>query len=139
MEIEQKILPVVCLVMIDKKGSIFAAQRPPEKKLGRHWEFPGGKIEPGEGPESALRREIREELQLNVGSLETLPETCHTYDFADIRLIPYLYRCTNRPAVTLSEHIDFCWIEPPTLLIYNWAPADLPIVRYLINDGYLHE
>lgn len=136
---KQKYLQVVCLVMIDRQGFVFAARRPAGKKLELHWEFPGGKIESGEAPETALRREIREELRLEIGPLEPLPDTCHSYDFARIQLIPYLYRCHQRPAVTLSEHLEHCWIAPLSLLDFTWAPADLPIVNHLLAGGLSHE
>lgn len=132
-------LQVVCLVMIDEDGFIFAAQRPPGKKLHLHWEFPGGKIESGEHPEAALRREILEELSLTLGPLEKLRGTTHDYDFARIHLIPYLHRCKKRPAVKLSEHIDSCWIIPSDLPAFTWAPADIPLVKNLFVGPWPHE
>ncbi|MBN2808623.1 MAG: (deoxy)nucleoside triphosphate pyrophosphohydrolase [Deltaproteobacteria bacterium] len=136
---EKKTLHVVCLVMRDQEGFIFAAQRPPGKKLGLHWEFPGGKVEPGEHPESALRREISEELLWNVGELERLPDVEHEYDFGKVCLIPFLHYCKKRPNVTLTEHLDSRWVHHSALEDYTWAPADIPIIGYLLDFGCAYE
>lgn len=119
---------VTCLILSDPDGCVLATQRPNHKSLGGFWEFPGGKVEAGETPEDALRREIREELLLDLGPLEALTPVTHAYDFGAIRLLPFLARCAGRPSVHLVEHMDSRWIAPADFATIDWAPADLPIL-----------
>ncbi len=124
-------MTVVCLVLIDKQGAFLATQRPANKHLGLYWEFPGGKVEEGESPEDALRREIREELGVGIGELQPMPAVTHTYEFGTIRLLPFRATCTSRPRLTLTEHIDAKWINPSDGKSLQWAPADIPIIHEL--------
>jgi 8-oxo-dGTP diphosphatase len=121
-------LIVTCLILIGPDGRVFATRRPWHKSLGGFWEFPGGKVEVGESPEEALRREIREELHLELGALKALTPVEHEYDFGKIHLLPFLARCRERPAVHLVEHIDARWIAPADFATLEWAPADVPIL-----------
>ncbi len=125
---------VACLVLTDDAGRVFAARRPPDKRLGGLWEFPGGKIEPDENPEVALRRELLEELNLEVGPLVPMRATSHTYDFATIRLWPLLARCRSRPlSYILREHTEARWVHTSEAAQLAWAPADIPVLQQL-ND-----
>lgn len=124
-----KIIRVSCLVLMDRSKAIFAARRPEGKSLGGLWEFPGGKVETGEDPETALRREIDEELNLKIGDLTPLTPVTHAYDFATIELIPYLSHCKVHPTIQLIEHEESCWIPLETADSLPWAPADVPIVE----------
>ncbi len=81
---------VACLVLVDAENRYLATQRPTHKSLGGYWEFPGGKLEAGEGPEEALRRELLEELHLEVGPLDPLTPVDYAYEFGQIRLVPLL-------------------------------------------------
>lgn len=121
-------LIVTCLILVAPDGCVFATRRPLHKSLGGFWEFPGGKVEAGESPEEAIRREIREELHLELGLLEALTPVEHKYDFGRIRLLPFLARCRSRPAVHLVEHIDARWIATADFATLEWAPADVPIL-----------
>jgi 8-oxo-dGTP diphosphatase len=121
-------LTVTCLILIDPDGCVLATQRPLYKSLGGFWEFPGGKVEAGESAEEALRREIREELHLELGPLEAITPVEHDYDFGRIRLLPFLGRCAERPKLQLVEHIDARWIVPADFATLEWAPADVPIL-----------
>lgn len=136
---DSKQIHVVCLVMLDETGSFYATQRPADKALALHWEFPGGKVEVGESPEGALRREIEEELLWTVGDLECLPEINHAYDFGTIRLTPFLHKCVKRPNFSLTEHLDSRWMHFSDWDGYTWAPADIPIVEHLLNEVASHE
>ncbi len=113
-----------------------ATQRPAHKRLGLLWEFPGGKVEVGEDPEIALAREIKEELclALELEVILPLPEAIHSYDFGSIRLLPFLSHCDERPLFKLTEHIDSRWISPEEWECLHWAPADIPIIFYLLKQ-----
>ncbi|MEY4005494.1 MAG: hypothetical protein RLZZ221_1590, partial [Verrucomicrobiota bacterium] len=76
---EKRPVPVVAAVLTDDRGRFLLAQRPAHKKLGLNWEFPGGKVEPGETPEAALARELREELGIKITGIEPLPRFQHDY------------------------------------------------------------
>lgn len=122
---------VVCLVLQDSSGAVLATLRPEGKALGSHWEFPGGKVESGESPENALRREIEEELCFSVTDLRPLPGVRHTYDFGEIYLMPFLSECRQRPDFHLAEHAEARWVSLSDWRKLKWAPADVPIVQSL--------
>lgn len=103
--------------------------------MGLLWEFPGGKVERGEDPKNALKREIQEELCFAIDGLDPLPSVAHTYDFGHIELLPYLSVCVRRPNFMMTEHVAARWIAPSDWESLNWAPADIPIIKYLLNQA----
>lgn len=125
-------IPVVC-ALIARAGRILLAQRPADKHLPLKWEFPGGKVEPGEEATAAIVREIREELGCEVIITQARPRFLHDYKTVIIEMIPFV--CVldqNSPAPHPHEHIALAWVEPGKLSDYDLAPADLPvIVSYL--------
>ncbi|MFU8894493.1 MAG: NUDIX domain-containing protein [Luteolibacter sp.] len=123
-------IDVACLVLRDGEGRVLATRRPPHKSLGGLWEFPGGKIDAGESPEAALRRELREELELEVGGLVAMPPVDHQYAFGTIRLWPLLGHCPDAglPEMVLHEHTEARWVEATEARDLQWAPADLPVL-----------
>ncbi len=136
MQSRQNLSPihVVCAV-IEQNGLILCAQRSETMALPLKWEFPGGKIEPGEAEEPALMREIREELNVNVEILERMP--VHDYAYTPekvIRLIPY--RCTIKDVSQLQarEHAELRWVERHQLSELDWATADVPVVNDIIQN-----
>lgn len=124
-------IEVGCIILMDAAEAILVTRRPANKTLAYLWEFPGGKVEDGESPEEALRREIHEELRLPLPHLKALSPVTHRYDFGEIRLIPFLARCEIRPEVHLVEHTEARWIPIGEAQGLDWAPADIPIVQEL--------
>lgn len=127
------LIDVVCLVLVDQKNHIFATQRPDGGSLARKWEFPGGKIENGEDQEAALRRELREELCIDVGALTPLSPVIHEYEFGTIRLWPFMSRCGEPPQIELVEHANCIWATLAEIRSLDWAPADVPILAELVE------
>lgn len=129
---KHNVIKVVCLVAIDRDNQILATQRAEDKQLGLLWEFPGGKIDTGESAEEALRREIMEELGIELEALTRLPAVTHVYDFGTIQLIPFLSKVDKRPQLDeLNAHAAAQWIALDDCDQLQWAPADLPIIEML--------
>lgn len=124
---------VVCLVLRDQTGAFLATQRMEGKRLELLWEFPGGKVEDREEPEVALRREIREELGIELGMLLPLPEVQYDYEFGSIRLLPFYSICAQRPSLTLTVHKDARWIVLDEWQSLSWAPADIPVIQSFLR------
>ena len=126
-----RVIEVVCLVLVDQKNYILTTKRPDGGSLAGKWEFPGGKVEDGEELKTALRREIHEELCIDVDELESLDLVTHSYEFGTIRLHPFLSRCEQRPRLKLVEHSDHLWADLTKADSLDWAPADVPILAQL--------
>lgn len=126
---------VTCLVLRDHDGRVLATRRPSGKRLGGLWEFPGGKIDAGETTEVALRRELREELELEVGPLLAMDSVLHHYPFGTICLWPLLGECPNgqRPDLVLHEHTEARWVDAKEAKALDWAPADLPVLHAIFT------
>jgi 8-oxo-dGTP diphosphatase len=124
-------VPVVCaLIWNPTQTELLIARRPPGKHLAGLWEFPGGKIDPGESAEQALHRELQEELGCQVDILLTLPEIPHTYPWVEILMTPFVCRLTptSAPAQAL-EHTELAWVTWDQLPDYDLAAADLPLLH----------
>lgn len=120
--------------VITRDGKVLCAQRGEGGQLAGAWEFPGGKLEPGEKPEAALRREILEELDCTIEVDGLVTSTTYDYDFARITLTTYWSTLTDgTPRAT--EHAELRWVSPADLDALDWAPADVPAVR--IIEGVL--
>lgn len=122
----------VVAAVIEHNGKYLCVQRGINKYeyISKKWEFPGGKVEANESPENALIREIREELHLDIHSLEFLITVDHTYP--DFQLTMHTYLCkSEQPTPTLTEHLQFCWQAAADMNHLDWAAADLPIVEKL--------
>lgn len=126
-------IEVVCGVIENGCGELLACLRPAGKHLGGLWEFPGGKIEPGESPREALVRELREELAIEVEVGEALTQVVWTYGETMIRLCPYRCRIIHgEPKAMEHEQLMWCAAENPRDL--KWADADLPILAEILAN-----
>jgi len=122
-------LPVVC-ALIERGGRVLLAQRPAHKQLALKWEFPGGKVDPGETPEAALVREIREELCCDVRLRRPLPRTQHAYERVHIEMIPFVCALApGSPEPHPTEHVALAWVAPAELDAYDLAGADWPVLH----------
>lgn len=125
-------IPVVCAVIEDPTGRVLLAQRPAHKHLGLKWEFAGGKVEPGELPDAALQREIREELGCDIVIARALDRFTHDYGSVVIEMIPFL--CALAPASRAPhphEHVAVQWVPLAAIDAMDLAPADWPVVTQL--------
>ena len=120
-------IDVVAGLILDPAGRLLACRRPPGKHLGGLWEFPGGKIEPGETPEHALVRELGEELGITVSPGQRLTPVVHDYGRGPIRLIPIACTILNGSPEP-REHSEIRWCRPDELTAFELAAADLPIL-----------
>lgn len=110
-------------------GLVLVAQRPPHKHLGLKWEFPGGKIDPGETPPAALIRELREELGCEAVITRALAPFVHDYGNVRIEMFPFVCRLAPAsPPPHPHEHVALRWVPPAELLSLDLAAADLPVV-----------
>ena len=128
------IITVVAVALLDVDNRILLAQRPPGKSMAGLWEFPGGKINPGETPEAALIRELDEELGLDVRTscLAPLTFASHTYD--TFHLLMPLYVCrTWRGRPTPREGQTLAWVAPQKLRDYPMPAADVPLIPMLLD------
>ena len=127
-----RLVLVVACALIDPDGRVLIAQRPPQKAMAGLWEFPGGKIEPGESPESALIRELAEELGITVKDACLAPFTFASHAYADFHLLMPLYVCRRWDGEPMArEHSALKWVRPRELTQYAMPPADLPLIPML--------
>lgn len=119
--------------VIVRDNFVLAAQRGPDKALEGLWEFPGGKVEPGESPADALTREIEEELGCRIQVGKHITSTTHEYEFGTIGLATY-YATLTTGTPTASEHSELRWVPFDDLQSLEWAPADLPAVATIVRD-----
>lgn len=118
---------------IIKDNKVFSAQRGNKGKTAFKWEFPGGKIDPGETPKEALHRELIEELSINVRVNELITSIIDEYD--DVILHIDTYRCELISGIpTLSEHIDMAWSTKEELDKLTFSPADKPTLDKIKKD-----
>jgi mutator protein MutT len=120
----------VVAAVIEREGKLLCAQRKPGGDLPLKWEFPGGKVEPGETRLEALERELREELGLRIRAGSFLMTVRHRYESFFLTMHVYRARImAGEPS--LNEHAAIRWLKPEELCGLDWAPADLPVVERL--------
>lgn len=124
-------IKVTCAI-IAIEGKILAVQRSRTMSLPMKWEFPGGKIEPGETEVDCLKREIEEELSIEIDVLERLTPSIHQYPTFTIELIPY--RANHLSGnLKLKEHHKYLLLNSDELNTLDWAEADIPIVKEIMK------
>jgi 8-oxo-dGTP diphosphatase len=132
MENSPTILFVVAAALTNERGEILLQQRPMDAQMGGLWEFPGGKLDPGESPEMALVRELEEELGIIVAAQDLVPETFASEPLGDRNLVLLLYRCTGWAGTPTAIYAsDIQWTLPENMADLPMPPADYPLVRKL--------
>ena len=128
---------MVAAILADAQGRVLVAQRPPGKELAGYWEFPGGKLEPGEPAERALRRELMEELGIEVAACEPYMTLEHEYSQPGVQrrvrlLVWRVGRWLGEPAGREGQALQ--WLAPGALMAAGLLPADAPIAARLVDE-----
>jgi 8-oxo-dGTP diphosphatase len=129
-----KILLVAACALIDADGRVLIAQRPAGKPMAGLWEFPGGKVDPGERPEVTLIRELKEELGIDVQEACLAPLTFASHAYPEFQLLMPLWVCRRwEGEVKPLEGQQLAWVKPNRLRDYPMPPADEPLIPHLIE------
>ena len=129
-----KLTLVVACALVDADNRVLVAQRPQGKALAGLWEFPGGKLEPGERPEAALIRELREEIGIEVQDTCLAPLTFASHAYDDFHLLMPLYICRRWDGIVAArEGQALAWVRANKLRDYPMPPADIPLIPHLID------
>ena len=127
-----KILLVAAVALIDVDGRVLLAQRPPGKSLAGLWEFPGGKVEAGESPETALMRELKEEIGIDTWASCLAPLTFASHAYEDFHLLMPLFACRRWEGIPHPrEGQTLAWVRAANLRDYPMPPADIPLIPIL--------
>ena len=127
-----KVVLVSAVALIDVDGRVLLAQRPPGKSMEGLWEFPGGKVEPGEAPEAALIRELHEELGIDTWESCLAPLTFASHGYEDFHLLMPLFACRKWAGTPQGkEGQTLKWVRPNQMRDYPMPPADLPLIPVL--------
>ncbi|MCC9293486.1 (deoxy)nucleoside triphosphate pyrophosphohydrolase [Clostridium sp. MT-14] len=129
----KKLLKVVGAIIENKDKEILCALRSPKMSLPNRWEFPGGKIEQGETFKQAIEREIREELSCTVKFIDVFNESTYEYEKFIVNLITVKCKLISGTP-TKSEHSKLIWMPRENLPSLNWAPADIPTMKKLLEQ-----
>ena len=130
----KSVLLVVACALVDPDGRVLMAQRPEGKAMAGLWEFPGGKVQPGELPEEALIRELKEELGIDVTAACLAPLTFASHSYEEFHLLMPLYVCRKWSGMAEpKEGQELKWIKPARMRDYPMPPADLPLIGHLMD------
>ncbi len=133
-EADRPIVLVAAVALVDRDGRVLIARRPEGKPMAGLWEFPGGKVDDGETPETALIRELEEELGIRVPARCLAPLTFASHTYEEFHLLMPLYVCRNWDGiVTPREGQELKWVRPMRLADYDMPPADEPLVA-MVRD-----
>lgn len=128
----------VTAALLLKEGKILIARRPGNDDLANYWEFPGGKIEEGETPEACLIREMKEELDIDVNIGSFFMESIFNYQQGTIQLLSY-WTTWQSGELKLMAHSEVAWLDRAELVNYEFAPADIPIVKRLLSTDFFNK
>jgi len=129
-----RLVLVAACALVDADGRVLLTRRPAGKPMAGLWEFPGGKIEPGERPEDSLIRELREELGLSVKEECLAPLTFASHAYEEFHLLMPLYVCRRwEGMVRPREGQKVTWVRPNRLRAYPMPPADEPLIPHLMQ------
>lgn len=129
---EKRIVLVSAAALVDSDGRVLICQRPEGKQLAGLWEFPGGKVEPGETPEACLIRELQEELDIKVSHACLAPFVFASHEYETFHLLMPLYLVRRwEGRVRNLEHKAMAWVKPNGMDAYPMPPADAPLVAWL--------
>ncbi|HGG06207.1 MAG TPA: 8-oxo-dGTP diphosphatase MutT [Aliiroseovarius sp.] len=127
-----KVVLVSAVALIDRDGRVLLAQRPDGKSMAGLWEFPGGKVEPGETPEAALIRELQEELGIDTWESCLAPLTFASHSYDDFHLLMPVFACRKWEGVVQPrEGQALKWVHAADLRNYDMPPADKPLIAVL--------
>jgi 8-oxo-dGTP diphosphatase len=126
-----KKIEVVAAVIVNNDNLIYCVKRNNKGEAANKWEFPGGKIELGETKKRALKREIKEELSAEIKIGKYINTIHYQYNTFYLTMHVFYARVISGTLI-LSEHTDYAWLDASELSGLDWAPADLPILKYLI-------
>jgi 8-oxo-dGTP diphosphatase len=129
----KKHLHVAC-ALIERDGLVLAAQRGVGMSSPLKWEFPGGKLEPGESPEECLQRELVEELGVTIAVGRPLAQLTHSYETFDVTLYPFICSLQS-PEITPHEHAAIAWLLPADLHTLDWLEADRPLLEMYLEQS----
>ncbi|MCT8998049.1 (deoxy)nucleoside triphosphate pyrophosphohydrolase [Chelativorans intermedius] len=128
------VLIVAACALVDADGRVLIAQRPQGKAMAGLWEFPGGKVEPGETPEETVVRELGEELGVETKTACLAPLTFASHAYEDFHLLMPLFVCRRFWGVPVPrESQALKWVRPQRLRDYPMPPADAPLIPFLID------
>lgn len=131
MDVKNNIIKVTAAIFVID-GMLLIAKRKTTARLPNLWEFPGGKVEPGETLEACLIRELKEEFDIDITVGEYIGSNIHTYDFGTIELMAYR-TFWEKGDFRLLDHEEIRWVFPHELEQFDFAPADTAFVEQLIN------
>ena len=126
----------VTAALLKHNNKILIAQRTNAGRFANKWEFPGGKIDPGETPQEALMRELQEELGIKTTIGPLYSDTIYPYEYGEIRQFTYWVEWSNLPAdILLYEHQAIAWVTPAEMAQYDFAGADYAVVKKLQKEA----
>ncbi|MET0168763.1 MAG: (deoxy)nucleoside triphosphate pyrophosphohydrolase [Aliihoeflea sp.] len=133
-ETPKRLLLVAACALVDTDGRVLLSQRPPGKQLAGLWEFPGGKVEPGETPEETVVRELAEELGIETKTACLAPLTFASHAYEDFNLLMPLFVCRRFWGIPQAmEGQQLKWVRPTKMRDYPMPPADEPLIPFLID------
>ncbi len=126
-------MKTVAAAILVEDGKVLIAKRRSTDKLAGKWEFPGGTLEEGETPEDCLRREMKEEFDIDVSVGDCLGESVYPYPHGVVRLLAFAARWRGGQ-MRMKAHDEYRWVPLQHLNRYDLSPADIPLARELMND-----